>query len=448
MMREAAVSNLLRTFLLALFRQRLVFGSVLLATLAVAAAWSFLPTPVWRARALVQVPQALGDPDGGGLLSSRELHRRVVIQLGADKLYPGLGIEDATDAFGRDLDSQPGESSALRITYDNRSAAAAVQGLQTLITLFGEERSRLSSQARSGTLDQQAELYRAALDQARKRLDTYRAANKVWSGDEERNLLLRQRADTDAELKRTVNDINELDARIRTLKQQMGQVPSTVEATDQGGRYKVVDDAKAKLLDLQLKERELLSKYRDDSQMVVTVREEIERVQAFLTEMNAAVDQRNKPAANETYVDLTRELLRAEAQRNSADSRRAALETQLPELDRRLAEIGAGAGQLHEMEQAVSAGEADLRRIEEARVTKTVEAGQGGSLVVIEPPNAPAAPDHPNPLFTFAVALPLGLLGGLICALLAQSASATFASPPEVERRLGLPVLAVLPLKR
>jgi capsular polysaccharide biosynthesis protein len=47
----------------------------------------------------------------------------------------------------------------------------------------------------------------------------------------------------------------------------------------------------------------------------------------------------------------------------------------------------------------------------------------------------------------FAIALPVGLLGGLAAALLAEALSGTFATSDDVERRLGLPVLAALPAK-
>jgi len=254
-----------------------------------------------------------------------------------------------------------------------------------------------------------------------------------------------QRSEIDSDLKRTVNLQDELTAKSRTLKSQMISTPATVDPIDQGGRYKVIDDAKARLLELQLKEQEMRAKYTDNSQMVVTLREEIRKVQAFIDEMSQAMTQRNKPSANDTYVELTKDMLRTEAQMNSAQTRQVTLQKQRDEIDGKLAEINAGEGPLHDLEQTVANNEATLRSIEDARVVQAVDNGPGSGIAVIERPAPPSHPLRPNPPLYFALALGCGLTGGLILALLAQALSSRYATPLDVERRLGLPVLAVLP---
>jgi uncharacterized protein involved in exopolysaccharide biosynthesis len=439
------VTNLARTILQALFRQRLIFWTVVLVSLAAAGTASLLLTPVWRAQAIVIVPQNLGEPGGIGLLASRDLHRQVIGRLGASMLYPNLAPEAAVAAFGRDLTAYRGAGDMVYITYDGRDPQLSARTLDGVLTSFTEQRAHLLAQSNSGSLDQQATTSKAALEDAQRRLDEYRHSKNVWALDQERRLLMTQRSEIDSDLKRTLNLQEELAAKTRSLKTQLNTIPATIDLPDQGARYKALDDAKVRLLDLQLKEHELRAKYTDTSQMVVTVRNEIHQVQSYIDETSQTMTQRNKPSANETYVELTKDMMRTDTQMSSAQTRQSALRKQLDEIDGQLAEINAGEGPLHNLEQAVANNEANLRSIEDARIVQAVDTGPGSGLAVIERPAPPHHPLRPDPALYFGVAIPCGLLGGLILALLAQALSSRFTAPLDVERRLGLPVLAVLP---
>lgn len=442
------VSDLLRSLLQAIFRQRAIMWTVVAGVLVAAGAASTLLPPVWRATALIGTPQDFGETTGIGLLASHDLHRQVVARIGATILYPGLDDEAAADAFSRDLNAFQRQEDSVEITFDNRDPAVAARALAITLDVLGEQRARVLEESGRGALDQQEAAYKRALAEAHRRLDDYRQRNRVWSGEEERRQFLAQRGEMAGDLQRTLNSQNELAARMRSLKNQMAQVPSTVMPEQPTDHYKVVDDAKARLLELQLKEQELLSKYREDSQFVTTVREEIGRVKTFINEMTASMNQRNKPASNDLYVELSKELVRAETQMNSLDGRRAALETQLAQMDQHMEEMNNSDHELRGLQQAVADGEANLRRIEEARVSQTVgAAAQGIGLSVIQAPHPPIHPIQPNPRLYFALALPLGLLGGIAAAAMAEALSGSFGTPADVERRLGLPVLAALPLK-
>ena len=63
----------------------------------------------------------------------------------------------------------------------------------------------------------------------------------------------------------------------------MQTVPEDIPLyTETAERYKSLDDAKTQLLMLQLKEQELLRKYKETNQLVVNVRKEIQIAQDFI----------------------------------------------------------------------------------------------------------------------------------------------------------------------
>ncbi len=443
--------QILRAMAEALFRQRAVFWVLSLGALAIAGAASLLVPPAWRSSALVAAPQDFADPAGIGLLASTDLHRQVVARIGADQLYPGLDPEAAVDAFGRHLRASHRRENTFEVTYDGRTSALAVAALQAALSLMAEQNAHLQAAARDATLDRQAEILKGIRDAARQQLDAYRQENNLDGVADRRQQLLQQKAEMATQLKQTVNTQADLTARMRALRGQMDQLPTATDAPpppdDSSSREKVIDEAKGRLLELQLKEQELLSKYTETSQFVVTVRHEIAQVKAFLGEMAPATGHHDKRTANDAYVELSRRMVNAENQMAGVTERRAALETQLAEVDQRLGDMDDSDQDLHRLERAAAEAEGNLGRFEEARRNHAAEADRSRGMTIIAQPTAPSRPLRPDPTLYFGLAAGFGLLLGLGGAVLAQLLSATFGTPSDVERRLGLPVLAALPIK-
>ena len=94
--------------------------------------------------------------------------------------------------------------------------------------------------------------------------------------------MLKQRMELDTAYKGTQNNIQELQEKLRSLKAQSRMIAedgNTFTVSEQG---EILTDAKSKLLDLQLKEHELLIKYKEDSPPVKDVRKEIQMTKDFL----------------------------------------------------------------------------------------------------------------------------------------------------------------------
>ncbi len=438
------MTPLIRNAIEAIFRQRAAFLAMACGALLLAGAASLLVAPVWRATAVVAFPKTMSESSGIGLLADRELDRQVVNRLGPAALYPGLSPGRAAEAFAGDLAAVEQTPDSYQVTYDGRDPAIALRALETTFQVFGEQHAQALAALAGAAFDQQAATFTAMLDEAKGRLAAYQQTPGGPNADEERRQLLRQRADWNKEMDRLTASQNDLAMQLQALKSQMADTPATIPETDQSNRYKMIDDAKARLLELQLKEQELLAKYKETSQFVITVREEMARVRSYLNDMSASITQRARPSVNDSYVEMSRNLIKAQSQMTGMETRRSVLAGQLAEADRRLAELNAGFQQRQALQQAVAEAERNLSRLDEAR-RQTVDASQANPLLFIEPPRVSARPLQPDPLLYFGLALPVGLLTGLGLALLAQAFAGTFGAPKDVERRLGLPVLAALP---
>jgi capsular polysaccharide biosynthesis protein len=81
-----------------------------------------------------------------------------------------------------------------------------------------------------------------------------------------------------------------------------------------------------------------------------------------------------------------------------------------------------------------------------AMLSKKIEAEQtGGTLRLIEPAYLPTQPFEPNPQSVLLRGFLIGLGFGAVIILLLEYGEASFRKPEELERVLGLPVLAVIP---
>jgi len=84
-----------------------------------------------------------------------------------------------------------------------------------------------------------------------------------------------------------------------------------------------------------------------------------------------------------------------------------------------------------------------LQRYKEVGVTGGVTAN---NISIVDQAEAPNKPSSPNLLLNLSIALLLGLGLGVLAALLIEALDETLATPEDVEQKLGLPVLGVVPL--
>jgi hypothetical protein len=84
-------------------------------------------------------------------------------------------------------------------------------------------------------------------------LEVFKQKYLVFSLEEQRTLLLKQRTELNTSFKTSQKQIRELQNKLSSLKNQMRAVSKDVPLYTETERYKIIDDAKAQLFSLQLK---------------------------------------------------------------------------------------------------------------------------------------------------------------------------------------------------
>lgn len=441
-----------------LARRRGIVTAVAAVAVAAAVAGDALLPPVWRASAelaVVMIPAA--EAPGreavlaaqSDLLRSADLHRQVVAAIGANWLYPDLAGEDeALAAFTGDLQVEAVDGRLLRVALHGRDAQRTARALTALIDAYVLRHDQLASAA-GDTLAPERRLAEARqnYEEASVRLAASRQDHRGNVIAEQRPLLLRQRIQLDLDFMTASRESEELEGKLNTLREQLVRTPRTIPLSIETERQQILDDAKGKLLELELREQELLGRYKDSSQFVQSVRDEMARVRAFLNNAEATVPSRLRSGANVVYQEVQKEALSAEAALNAVGRRKVALAAQIGGIDRQIADMAAREAEARDIETRAAAARQDMahwqRQVEAMRAAGD-DLHRFAAVNVETPSVVPTTPRHPRPWRDLPLALLVGILAGVGAALLAERFAGRLVTPQAVERRLGVPVLASL----
>jgi uncharacterized protein involved in exopolysaccharide biosynthesis len=396
------------------------------------------------------------------ILTSRDLIEKVVSSLTIAQLYPDLAestprrgtpLDAAVERFGKALSVEGiKKSTVIQISLQHKDPRMAAKALNLLVDYFKEKHLQAYSDPKSSYLEQQLASYDQRLKQSQAQLEAFKQKNRVFSLDEQRSLLLKQRTELDTALKATENQVKEVQQRISSLNRQMQTVSRDVPLSTETERYRSVDEAQGQLLALQLKEQELLRKYTESNQLVVSVRREIEIVRAFITAQEQDIKGRRQTGQNVVFQDLEREMARLQAELPSQEARAASLGRQIAELDQQIPALDMTEAALENLKRDVEVNDRNYRtyveKVEDARILEDLNRQKSANISVIQEAAVPARPVKPRKMLNIALGLILGALSGLGFAFASEFSAQGLSTPESVERRLRLPVLAAIALKK
>ena len=216
-------------------------------------------------------------------------------------------------------------------------------------------------------------------------------------------------------------------------------------------RYKIIDDAKAQLLSLQLKEQELLQKYNENTALVINVRKEIKIVQDFIKKQEEDLRGKVRTGQNIVYQDIEREMFKTQSELSSQEARRATLQGQIAQLDKEIRSLDLRENELQDLKRELAANERNyktyLEKVEEALISDDLNRLKMTNISVIQAASVPPKPIKPKKALNIALGIILGAVSGLGLAFFSEYTNQGLSTPESVERRLGLPVLGTVPFK-
>lgn len=396
------------------------------------------------------------------ILTSRDLIEAVINKVGAERLYPsafgwfsflhfGSGdaavMEAAVKNFLADMKAAPVElADVIEVTYRNPNHDVAVQALDTLVDLYQKKHAQMFSDPRYKFLEQQTKQYENDLDAITRKVTDIKNSKSLFDVDAQRAKLLDDRASITSILQQLKSQSVDAHQRIEFLQSRLKTTPALVPAgTSQAD---VVEQAKARLLDLQVKAQQLRERYVGNVKPLQDTEQEMAAVRQFLGGAGGkAWTQRNT-----AYDDMAVALNRALADAAPLDEQIALRTQQENAIDERLRNLEQGAKDLDDaqrerrtLEELVHTYRA---RYEEARMTEDLDKGNVVSVSIVQKPAAPVKPAGPRHLPFALAGVLIGLVGagGMLVYLLVFRE--TLITVESVERIIGVPVLASVPNAR
>lgn len=482
----------LRDFLYVVFKRKIQILVFFCATVLVVTLATFLWKPLYEASSQILVKVGREDfyiPAGGNMnpvvrvdreeqlnseieiLKGRFLAEEVVKTMGPTVIYEDLKLDDtktggpvangklhemlideATLRFQEAL-SVTGikKSNVIEVSFKHHDPKTAAAVVNDLVIFFLDRHLEVHKTPQSYKFfKEQSQTYKESLRKTEGKLQSLKAEHDVTSLEEERKLYLAQEVNLKDDLNRTL--VQEAETRDRVL-QIRRQLSATSETITQGREVEhnpyLIRDLEARLVELELKEQELVAKYMDQNRLVQNVREEIRIVRDRLKAQEGKHYGKTLFGPNTTYQKLQEALFQNEADLKAFSAKKIAQSTQLADSRDKIEKLNRIEMELSQLQNQLEIDRENyrlyLKKFEETRISNAMDAEKITNVSVLEPAMPPLNPVSPNVRLNIALGVFLGMFGGICLAFFWEYLDDSLDRPEDVEQNLHLPVLVSMP---
>jgi uncharacterized protein involved in exopolysaccharide biosynthesis len=295
-------------------------------------------------------------------------------------------------------------------------------------------------------LEQKTGEYRKKLAEAESKLKDFQDQSKIISFDEQRSFLLTRQRQITGDRSDTENMIAQVQEKIAELEKQLPNIQKTSVAA--ATNLSALD---GNLLTLELKEKELLSKYKEDNLFIINVREQIQMVKDHIKNMRTPGS--SQASVDPAYQDMQKQILESKAELGALKIKAKGLDQQIKDAAPELTAFEAQESKYKQLARDVADNEDKyktyLSKLEESRIHDELDRQKMTNVSVLEPASVPVIPINLLKSFILYVimALLLGIAGSIGLAFFLEMMSPGMSTPAQAESRLELPVLAVVACK-
>jgi len=344
------------------------------------------------------------------------------------------------------------KSNVIEVSFKHSDSQMAATVVNNLANMYLDQHLAVHKTPQNvAFFKEQSDLLKNKLDETEERLKALRKQNNITSLDEQRSLLLNQSSALSASLNETISQEVETEKRIHQLRIQLSNVPETIsQGVENDQNPYLMNTLEARLVELQLKEKELLTKYTDQSRLVQSVKEEIRVVQQKLEEQGTKSYGSRTSAINPTYQRLKDELLHNEAEIEALKAKEITQKKHLNDIQVKLENLNQVELKLRELEQEIDVDRENfklyLTKVEESRISDAMDSEKIASVSVLGPARQPRKPVSPKVMLNILIGIFLGIFGSLSLAFFGEYLDDRIEKIEDVEKALQLPVLASIPI--
>ncbi len=269
----------------------------------------------------------------------------------------------------------------------------------------------------------------------------------IVSPEDQRRALLTRINDLQKEVEVTDSALAASKAKILTLEKTLSDLPKEI-VTERTDVNHGVDLMRPKLYELKLREQDLLSRYNEQSVPVLEIRRQIAEAEALLAKEEASRIQIRK-GPNEAYKQVETALIAEKGILSSLDAKSVTLKEQLSNVKSELEILNENELEILALQREINVQEANYRKysenLEQSRIEEALDREKISNISIVQKPTYQLGPVRPRKALNLALALFVGIIGGIGLAFFSEHLDHTIRRPEDVKERLRLPVLAAIP---
>lgn len=185
-------------------------------------------------------------------------------------------------------------------------------------------------------MQKQLRAYQKKLEESESRLQDFQRKHGIVVLETQIDHLLQQRKALDDSLKESQKVVLGFKEKLAWVKDQMSRTPQRVPLSDVAREQGLIGGAKSNLLNLQLKEQELLNKYNESNPHIQSLRREMELINKFIDEQQEQLDTSVTTGKNPLYQEMEMQLFRTQAELVSAEAQSQGIREQIAQVDNEL----------------------------------------------------------------------------------------------------------------
>jgi polysaccharide biosynthesis protein PslE len=354
--------------------------------------------------------------------------------------------------FEKDLDVEAvKKSNVIQVSYRSKNPIVAATVVNTLVEFYLDRHLEVFKNPKStGFFDEQAKLLKEKLNRTEDSMRAFKEKHRLTSIQEQKSLLLKEASDLRTALNQTVSQAAETRQRLDQLRMQLPKVPKTIlQGNEIDHNPYILSSLQARLVELELKRKELVTKYSDENHLVQNINEDIIMVRRTLQDQEKKLYGKSRSGLNPIYQRIEEDLLKNEVEFKALLAKQQTQTDQLTEHQSQLQKLNDIEVELNQFEREAEVDRQNYRlyqtKLEESRIFDAMDSEKIANVSLIEPARIPLKPAKPNVLLNLVLGLMLGALGGVGLAFLREYLDDALETPEQVEKTLQIPVLASVP---
>jgi uncharacterized protein involved in exopolysaccharide biosynthesis len=242
----------------------------------------------------------------------------------------------------------------------------------------------------------------------------YKAEHQVYSGDDQRKLLLTQQEELETSYATMQVDVARVTAELADMQKTIDGLPADVSLQSVKQRDPLLDTLRSKLADAQANLAKVKLRFTDDSRPVTDAAAEVKSLRDQLDQQDKEpfVTYSQTSGPSDIRKALRGDYLKEQSVLDGIKAEAGLRQSQIAAIGKRLAEVDAADAEnvrrtrdLQILEQSYKLY---AKNLEDARISEAMDTASISNIAVIEPPTASLVPTYPPTTLWLAAGIMLG----------------------------------------